>query len=1749
MGQSSSGAGATNTLTLTLQSNVGVQTVEDGSLTGRVTITGLRGFTNSNGAIPLTNKGFTDVTQLVVGGSAQWSRGDATLVLELAPGKQLQAGTVYVLAFSMRNPNIAQASPAISIEVSGLQNVQVQRVAVEKATGTAAPLLVSRPEFWTAAIGQRSSGPDVTNQVTVTLAANLRLSESMRVTISGLLRSGTSDNTGLTLTNCDGVFKSPAGLENKARWTQSTGSLELLVANGLEEGVEVVCVFELTNPRQEQEAADVSISVNSFASGQVTNIIPSTAMRKAPGNAGPFFVRRSTFLTATIGQSKPYPGEDSNRISVTLRANVAIASVGSVVATITLSGLTGSRTEDTSQLIVNGEDPNWNQITRSRAAWTQESGTLVLTIASQQNLRANRNYAFSFDLANPFEAQDSPAVSISTAGGERIPAMAMSTSTSGCIHQEGDTAPLFVYTRAFLTKRIGYKTTTRQAVNIVSVTIRSSVSLSSIIGSQTSITISGLLGLATPDNNALPITSSDMNVLGDSAEWRRETGTLIFRIQTGRTMDSSVEYHLDVEVTNGVDVISLTPMITASSISTIIPDTRMDFEGVDRPPVFSVSSEVGGEIVSSRLSFKTTAQILSGDQLIILLPGFAGPSTSSGNQIWGVASSPSAFTVEADRFSYQDRIAGGSSVASAQFRAGFVGRTPRASSDADGETGSTIAMDASDLRLFGKANVVSGRMISIDGSAGYHHIFRQTPAAVAQEGVAHFFPKYAYGSADAEQVPKGATYTILPQLELTARSSICSGTNVVIEIPSSAGLRIPAGGIADGAEVWLSHVKAGTARTATIGTLSTIDNANAQYSGTSGREVEMRLEEGFSGDYEGFPLQSTTAAVPGFVFVDGFRLISVWDSSTSTAKLFTGFGPKKTTSLKVGVTHGTLQQRKSLSTSLADVWLQLAEVSAVRPQLTQANEGSFLQIGEEIVRFTGDLAKGVASFTNPETVGGPCRVSADGAACLTAGNCLLLEFEGCEDQPTTTINMVAGAIDSLSVNYGGACKAGQTPRVRGDIRQADGVVCDVAPRCGTGCVAALVSGNNMIKAQRAQLGTSATALAASALAPSTARVQPVSMYLDNGKVKDLLYTSSEKELDRSNQQTLRIRYNRNAHSLSAGDHVTAISNPATVGAGCRKGGVMCGELDVCATIVFNGCPVNPKARLQFNGGQINGVLSIGTSTTFGGSLCRPEDALTGVIALANDVVCDIPPNCGTQCQPTLDATQDLILVRHANMQNSVGVYPNGEEDYSVNDDVVRVHTSTEGTGYRIVLVPPTRLLVETDTASSCDDAGAIRADATCSEGQATQLLDDAGNVLAEFEAADCQETVCAGMSFATTPSGARVTYPVSCLQSCNVTGLGGFAIASDKVIVEVQSLAAPGSPVFRLVLAIIYNVGSESRNASRRLLNAPAGFEYRVNGDCDCPASISGSAECDVDESGEYQVLLIPLSHCPAGPIATFPPPEPETTAMGGDGSVSMPVTTPALDDDENSDDDTDYGPLVGGVVGGLLGAFFIATIIYLICRRAPGNATDEKGALADSEAAEEGKMASEERKPEKAAAQFEEGPVFVGRPVPLPPDPLLSSPRFSSSPVFAPNPAWTLNHSVIQPLPTSYTPGFPVPLLPHRPVSPTLRVISGPVEPAVAVAPPVLQPVARTSPALSPGAFIVPAQQPRYRVGEGVGPRQPQAELDEPPPVHPPLYASSTRRPYQVVSDDVGEDADEAGGTSLSQPLTPTGGRVPYGV
>jgi hypothetical protein len=227
----------------------------------------------------------------------------------------------------------AELSPANTYREAPLLIFGVGKVANEIITRSQedlCPLFIRNSGIGTKDIGQSSPYPCDINVLTVTLSVQLPMIDRPEypsickpcITIMGLKGSQTDDGV-IDITVIPLQSENP--LVSSGRWTRNTGNLELSIKSNaiFVAGLQYRFSFSLVNQAQAQ--CPPSPSIQTCMDASTPMVTDGTTLLNKPGaiigDARPFTILRSNFVTKNIGQTVPFPG-CLNTIIVTVSFNL-----------------------------------------------------------------------------------------------------------------------------------------------------------------------------------------------------------------------------------------------------------------------------------------------------------------------------------------------------------------------------------------------------------------------------------------------------------------------------------------------------------------------------------------------------------------------------------------------------------------------------------------------------------------------------------------------------------------------------------------------------------------------------------------------------------------------------------------------------------------------------------------------------------------------------------------------------------------------------------------------------------------------------------------------------------------------------------------------------------------------------------------------------------------------------------------------------------------------------------------------------------------------------------------------------------------------------------------------------------------------------------------------------------------------------------------------------------------------------------
>jgi len=455
IGQSTPYPGKINTISVSLLANIPLQAASS------ITLSNFAGAQTASGAIDVRDgvgfgsspsNYFTSANGAALG-KGMWDFQAKSLTLVVT--SSIPAGTLIQISFNLLNPTCAQESPPVCLRASDISPTNCSSCALgrcvsvpralmrrdfvsvygtgvmnalypfvkystaaavtygDSVQGDAYPLKVYGSSFIVKRIGQSTSFPSKTNQITVTLATSVPLVAGSQVTIFGLTGTSTTTNPSLTLIDqWSSGFSTCFG--SSASWTQGNGTLILTVTSDTVAGTQYTFSFTLQNPPCPQSPPPISISVSPIcfvaqlmcADMSTPSASSAGFFQPSAGDSQALLVKAPAFRVANIWQKNPYPGS-ANTIHIEVATNVNVPAGSQFI----VSGLTGSTTPDgplnlwfpASDAESLASSSASSAAFSSPAVWTRSSGNVLVTI--QAETLANITFRFSFSLQNPLCCQ------------------------------------------------------------------------------------------------------------------------------------------------------------------------------------------------------------------------------------------------------------------------------------------------------------------------------------------------------------------------------------------------------------------------------------------------------------------------------------------------------------------------------------------------------------------------------------------------------------------------------------------------------------------------------------------------------------------------------------------------------------------------------------------------------------------------------------------------------------------------------------------------------------------------------------------------------------------------------------------------------------------------------------------------------------------------------------------------------------------------------------------------------------------------------------------------------------------------------------------------------------------------------------------------------------------------------------------------------------------------------------------------
>ena len=635
IGQSNPLASASNTLTVTIQTDHGLV---QGS---NITIFGLFGTSTASGTIAVKSN-----VSYAVSANGIWNQSVGMLVIAVL--QDLRSNLSYTLTFSLRNGVNAQGSPPVSVMASLPSGAEIpptfMNVTVSTLLGVSGgslPLLIFVPSFSTFEIGQSNPFASASNTITATLEADCDIATDSNISISGLSGSLSDALVNLTALVNGSVFDF-----NLKLWNRTSGTFVVSPGSLLKCQSMISISFGLRNGLVAQASPSIRVYA-SLKAGPFNGFISPVVMSMQNGNI--FGVRNGTnaltivlpkFDLALIVQSIPFASA-LNSITVTLRSLYTI----SQYSTLTISGLSGSQTNDS---FIDVDSTNFSFF--SLAQWSRVGGNITFTANTTIDFMVP--YVLTFYLQNGALAQQGPSITISgiiQAGlyNSFIGPVAMTTLNSDLMGVVNGSNPLNVIIPAFSVRSIIQNNPFPSAMNKLVVTLQANCDP----GPNSTVYISGLLGSQTATGVIpLNLTTASKAIFSASAMWIQSAGALTVSIS--QTLLQGVNYSFAFVLQNNAIAqaslpVSISARFVSGAFQTMFPTNAMTVSNVSllgisnalNPflifvPAFSVrtisqSSPLAYASNNISVMLRTNCNMQQGT--LITISGLIGSQTIGGN--------------------------------------------------------------------------------------------------------------------------------------------------------------------------------------------------------------------------------------------------------------------------------------------------------------------------------------------------------------------------------------------------------------------------------------------------------------------------------------------------------------------------------------------------------------------------------------------------------------------------------------------------------------------------------------------------------------------------------------------------------------------------------------------------------------------------------------------------------------------------------------------------------------------------------------------------------------------------------------------------------------------------------------------------------------------------------------------------------------------------------------------------------------
>eukprot|EP00339_Tiarina_fusa_P012689 CAMPEP_0117004840 /NCGR_PEP_ID=MMETSP0472-20121206/5672_1 /TAXON_ID=693140 ORGANISM="Tiarina fusus, Strain LIS" /NCGR_SAMPLE_ID=MMETSP0472 /ASSEMBLY_ACC=CAM_ASM_000603 /LENGTH=3024 /DNA_ID=CAMNT_0004705915 /DNA_START=23 /DNA_END=9097 /DNA_ORIENTATION=+ len=552
-----------------------------------MTISGLNAAVAGNEVIFVTSPNFEFVSNAKWTASSVVLTVNATIILPSAP---------LTISFPLTNPSTAQTSADAKVSIAS-STFSLTDVALNNGTMVSLAGTANNNAFTSLSATEASQINGGDNIITIKMKLNVDLVAPSYVTITGFQGFQTKSTSSLALSGA-----SASSFGSKAQWQVSSYDAASGVSN-----FTLIAALQ-TTLQTSTVAAELKIRVQNPAAAATANSLkavitgstPVTSMTVTGGVGGAGTAPTATFSAHTIAESSAVQAA-SNNLTLTFQTSIALNPLDSVSCT----GLAASQTP-TSWLTLLGSSA---AIFGGKGYFDASSGTLLLTVAANQQLAASTLATLIFTVKNPKVQQtDVTKVMLSAAGVSPITASEVSYP-SGAVLMATTIEPLS-FTFAYANE----SSTVLSAENSLSFCFgvtRALMSTTSPLAT-TKVVFTNFPATGSSTNAALVISTTSGTVTLSSANYDSSNSKLTLTIPAGSEIGPTQPFCFATVLKNPATASSSSSSILVSAVQTM---DNGDGSGQQNSTNSAADYSVEGSVLQanggSSLAFTTTTAIQS----------------------------------------------------------------------------------------------------------------------------------------------------------------------------------------------------------------------------------------------------------------------------------------------------------------------------------------------------------------------------------------------------------------------------------------------------------------------------------------------------------------------------------------------------------------------------------------------------------------------------------------------------------------------------------------------------------------------------------------------------------------------------------------------------------------------------------------------------------------------------------------------------------------------------------------------------------------------------------------------------------------------------------------------------------------------------------------------------------------------------------------------------------------------------------